>query len=100
MESEKEIEVSELAQRRIRRVNWRYCPHCERSVSVKTFKTHKRLYFNSVTNNWCVRIERMSDLPEVGSGNEDSDSPPGSVGHMSTFSNDDMSLEVPFSDPE
>ena len=31
-----------------RKGNRKYCPHCDQSLSVKTFKTHKRLYFDEV----------------------------------------------------
>ena len=34
------------------RPDQRLCPHCEEIVSYKTFRTHKRLYFNSKTNSW------------------------------------------------
>lgn len=30
----------------------RSCPHCHQLVSLKTFKTHKRLYYNEV----CFRL--------------------------------------------
>lgn len=28
----------------------KYCPHCEEVVSVKTYKYHRRLFYNKVSN--------------------------------------------------
>lgn len=45
-----ELEIAEspaLAKRG--RFDRKYCPHCEESVSMKTFKYHRRLYFNKVS---------------------------------------------------
>lgn len=33
-------------------VNRRYCPHCNKNLSLKTYKAHKRLYFDRVTKEW------------------------------------------------
>ena len=29
-----------------------FCPHCSQELSSKTFKAHKRLYFDQDTNEW------------------------------------------------
>ena len=81
------------SQRHIVKVDRRLCPHCDSSVFIKTFRAHKRLYFDSSTSKWHVRAEHWSDQ-EFG-GSEASDSPPGSVGHTSTVSEEDTSLLVP-----
>lgn len=34
------------------RLDQRYCPHCYETVSYKTYRAHKRLYYNIETNSW------------------------------------------------
>lgn len=36
-----------------RRTDQRNCPHCNRILSYKTFRLHKRLYYNEDTSEWC-----------------------------------------------
>ena len=31
---------------------YKYCPHCQKQCSIKAYKDHKRLFFNSETNSW------------------------------------------------
>lgn len=38
--------------RRFLVVSRRICPHCGKSVSFKTFKAHKRLYYDSFHDKW------------------------------------------------
>ncbi len=64
----------DLSQRRIVRVDRRHCLHCDRSVSIKTYKAHKRLYFNSSSRNWSVRL-RSTNESSQGSSDERSESP-------------------------
>lgn len=40
--------------RRILCVQRRICPHCNKSVSLKTYKMHKRLYYDQECDNWFV----------------------------------------------
>ena len=40
--------------RPILRIERRHCPHCVRSVSLKTFKMHKRLYYDGECDKWLV----------------------------------------------
>lgn len=40
--------------RRILRIERRHCPHCSRNVSLKTFKMHKRLYYDAECDKWVV----------------------------------------------
>ena len=39
------------------------CPHCSQRLSVKTYKAHRRVYFDSATNVWCKK--RTVEPPEV-----------------------------------
>ena len=64
------------AERRIRKVDRRFCPHCGKNVSYKTYKSHKRLYFNPTSSTW---ISRDGDRT---SEEMNADSPPGSPGHV------------------
>ena len=95
-----EAESIPLTQRRIVKVDRRFCPHCKRSVSIKTFKAHKRLYFDSSTNSWHHQSESLSER-DVLSSDESTDSPPGSVGSVPSISADpDFSLDTTVSEPE
>ena len=38
-----------------------FCPHCSQTLSTKTYKAHKRLYFDSNSNSW---IKRRKADPE------------------------------------
>ena len=38
--------------RKILRVERRNCPHCDCLVSLKTFKAHKRRYFDAASGRW------------------------------------------------
>lgn len=51
------------------RINQRYCNHCDEYVSYKTFKSHKRLYYNKETNT-CIS---STDLPKEKFSRVDSD---------------------------
>ena len=41
-----------MAGRQILRVERRTCPPCDSLVSLKTYKAHKRRYFDSVNQQW------------------------------------------------
>ena len=41
-----------MSSRKILRVERRTCPHCDSLVSLKTYKAHKRRYFDSVSETW------------------------------------------------
>ena len=36
------------------RLSRKYCPHCKKDCNIKTYKDHKRLYFDSDTKFWYV----------------------------------------------
>ena len=85
--------------KRIRRPDIRCCPHCSAVVSYKTFKRHKRLYYNSYTSVWHISSHEVS-----GECSNLEESPPGSV--ESVLSNesghhvqDVCVLSPPLSDP-
>lgn len=35
-----------------RRCSYRYCEHCDREVSIRVYKEHKRLYYDTITKSW------------------------------------------------
>lgn len=41
----------------------RVCPHCLKSVSFKTYKAHRRLYYDSSKDEWFTDTSRL-DLHE------------------------------------
>ena len=50
------LETSECAVQSIPRRNRRFCPHCKEEVSTKTFKFHKRLYYDKVCHGMCMLL--------------------------------------------
>lgn len=32
----------------------RVCPHCDREINIKTYREHRRLYFNETSRSWFV----------------------------------------------
>ena len=34
------------------RTDQRFCPHCSKLLSYKTFRAHKRLYYDEVKDHW------------------------------------------------
>ena len=45
--------------RRILRVERRNCPHCDGLVSLKTFKAHKRRFFDAASGRWLKAIDEL-----------------------------------------
>ena len=43
--------VRSVARKRVK-ISKRYCPHCKETLSYKTFRTHKRLYYDSLKSVW------------------------------------------------
>ena len=37
----------------------RFCPHCSESLSLKTFKTHKRLYYDEDADKWINKSRKI-----------------------------------------
>lgn len=69
------------------RVERRLCNHCNEYLSFKTYKAHKRLYYNYSTDQW-ISIGKAShsgnacDTDASGTSHED---PPTSFGECITF---------------
>ena len=36
-----------------------FCPHCNENLSLKTFKSHKRLYFNEDAMEWIKKVPKL-----------------------------------------
>ena len=45
--------------RKILRVERRNCPHCDDLVSIKTFKAHKRRFFDAASGHWLKSINEV-----------------------------------------
>ena len=43
-----------LSRKRMKRTH-KICPHCNKEINIKTFKDHKRLYYNEVSKTWIVQ---------------------------------------------
>ena len=58
----------------------RTCPHCNQSVSFKTFKIHQLLFYNPALNIWYQSRQFPDDVHvESSSASDDRDSEPSSV---------------------
>lgn len=60
---EAEVSGSNPKRRRQLRPDQRLCPHCNQIVSYKTFRMHKRLYFNVEKRRWFCGDARSSSEP-------------------------------------
>lgn len=97
-ESDPDPVEEEVSQRRILKVDRRICPHCDKNVSFKTYRLHKRLYYNSSLGTWIT-----VDSPGGSAEDEDkltetqaSASPPRSTGILNP---DDDSTIFDYSEP-
>lgn len=55
----------------LNRVDRRVCPHCDKSVSYKTYKAHKRLYYDAFGDTWTRTTSERENSDVV-----ESESPP------------------------
>ena len=39
------------------------CEHCNESVSIKTYKKHKKDFYNTVTKTWQVSTTKRNEVP-------------------------------------
>ena len=46
------IKVSIMEQRKLLVVDRRWCKYCGENLLLKTYKTHKRFYYNEETHRW------------------------------------------------
>lgn len=60
MDSSDGDESQSVSTRKIIKVSKRYCPHCQETLSYKTYRIHKRLYFDSYRSSW-LAIEQPQD---------------------------------------
>ena len=69
----------------------RLCPHCDESVSLKTYKAHRRMYYDSINDRWSHRQVFTEQISSSDSDNDGpglaSESPPHSIGVMRQFPN-------------
>ena len=59
--------------RRIIQVEKRLCPHCNKILSFKTFKAHKRLHFDALSGKW--QVSSATSHLSFESRNADEDAP-------------------------
>lgn len=76
-------------------VERRQCRHCNKSLSLKTYKAHKRRFYDSANDVWFTK-ESMTLQPENDSS--DNESPP-SVSEMDYESMDEGNCYIPPSPP-
>ena len=80
------------------RPHQRVCPHCDQIVSYKTFRKHKRLYFNVEKGRWFRGDAKSSSESEVDRGDEEVvyESNPGDA----TFESDRIESSPPHDEPQ
>lgn len=62
--------------RKVLIVERRRCPHCNQNLSLKTYKAHKRRYYNLVNDTWLTKeVKKLQDDFDF-SDNESLESPP------------------------
>ena len=74
----------------------RKCPHCNQNLSLKTFKAHKRCYYDRVNHTWLTK-EKAKQLQD-GFDSSDNESPP-SICENNYESMDDDNNYLPPSSP-
>ena len=42
----------------------RVCPHCNREINIKTYRDHRRLYFNEMSKSWLVAPASCSTMSD------------------------------------
>lgn len=61
----------------------RLCPHCDESVSLKTYKAHRRMYYDSSNDRWSYRQRFEEHISSSDSDNGmASESPPHTIGEI------------------
>ena len=61
--------------RRILRTERWLCPHCDQLLSVKTFKAHKRTYYDASRNTWLKKSCAQSTSRLADRSDEDEQAP-------------------------
>lgn len=78
----------------------KYCPHCRRQCNIKTYRSHKRLYFSRETKSWSVPQLAKADN-DLESAESDFESPGSSDGGaesaIHSCSDDDNLLDLDLS---
>ena len=65
------------------RTSRRLCPHCNQSVSFKTFKAHRRRYYDPASDRWLGNAEDDFTVFSSTEKPADNDGPPISFGENS-----------------
>lgn len=74
------------------KVETRWCPHCKQNLLLKTYKAHKRVYYDPAKHQW---VTKTSSLVEGPSSDCEyySESPP-------LLSDDDSIMDVSIMSPD
>lgn len=86
------MDASRSEEHRTVRTSRRLCPHCDQCVSFKTYKAHRRLYYDPASDRW---LGKTADLTAASSTSDvctDLDQPPSSFGENMELDDSD---EIP-----
>ena len=62
----------------------RICPHCNKNVTFKTYKSHRRLFYDSGSDSWLV----VADSPST--SNDTDEEPPTCFGEQQQLDQSDI----------
>ena len=84
----------------------RLCPHCDQTVAYKTYKAHKRTFYNRITGSWikkekAVEVDHQapSSDDEIKNSQNEDDSPPHSDPELDLECQMGFDETPPLSDP-
>ncbi len=85
-------------------LKYKLCPHCSRSLNIKTFKEHKRLFFSEQSGTWILSNESYdsgSDSSDISI--EPGETPPEALYEYTVNDDDDQfssDMDVPDETPD
>ena len=78
--------IIEMNPSKRKRLTHKYCPHCGKDCNIKTYRDHKRLFFNRDSKSWyCESFNAAQEATEDSS----------SLGSEGTHSQSDRELSPP-----
>lgn len=75
-------------------LKYKVCPHCSRSLNVKTFKEHKRLFFSEESSTWIVETHDTDTDSSIEPGDSEIESLHDDMVTHEQLSSSDMDMDV------
>ena len=79
-------------------VTYRICPHCDKQLNLKSYKAHRRLYFDSQSKSWLLtsvapKFKKAASFPSQEESLETID-PPEIFNNETNAESDSMDIDV------